>query len=496
MQLEFHSSSCPYLSRNVWEVQRREQTQEIRLPDGMPDVGRVLGAWGQAVLRGKEWHSGGMSVSGGVTAWVVYLPEDGSGPQSVEAWLPFQAEWSFPDSRREGTIRVGCLLHGVDARTVSARKIMVRAGVSLLGEALEEAEATIYQPDAVEGVELLRRTYPAKLPREAGEKSFLIDEELTIPGGAAAEKLIAYDVLPQLAEQKVLGGQLVFRGSIQVHLLYQDKDAVLHSCELEVPLSQYADLERDYDKEATADVMTAVSSLEPELAGDHLRLKCGLIAQYVVCEQVVLTVVEDAYSPSRTVEPVMEELTLPAILDVSDETVRVEQAAQAAGDRILDVAFYPDDPAVRRAGADVEMEASGTFQVVYYDAEGALQSVNARGSAQWTLPAAEETAMLVCAQLQSRPQAAMAAGQLSMRCELGLRAVAVSRQGIRTVTGAEVGEETEADPNRPSLILRKSDEQGLWALAKRCGSTVDAIKKANGLQGEPTQGQMLLIPIP
>ena len=39
-------------------------------------------------------------------------------------------------------------------------------------------------------------------------------------------------------------------------------------------------------------------------------------------------------------------------------------------------------------------------------------------------------------------------------------------------------------------------EESLWELAKTTGSTMDAIRRANNLENEPSPGQMLLIPIP
>ena len=76
MELQFNKSVCNCLQKLVAQTQTQEQTQEIRLPDGMPDIGRVLGAWGQVLMRSKEWRGSGMGVSGGVMVWVLYMPED------------------------------------------------------------------------------------------------------------------------------------------------------------------------------------------------------------------------------------------------------------------------------------------------------------------------------------------------------------------------------------------------------------------------------------
>ena len=63
------------------------------------------------------------------------------------------------------------------------------------------------------------------------------------------------------------------------------------------------------------------------------------------------------------------------------------------------------------------------------------------------------------------------------------------------VTGVELGQRKTPDPNRPSLILRRAGESCLWDIAKASGSTMEAIRRANGFAGEPAPEQMLLVPV-
>ena len=90
MELQFQKSACSCLEPVVRDIQNVEQTQEIKLPDGMPDIGHVLAAWGQTILRGKEWRGDSISLAGGMMVWVLYMPEDGSAEQCLEGWIPFQ----------------------------------------------------------------------------------------------------------------------------------------------------------------------------------------------------------------------------------------------------------------------------------------------------------------------------------------------------------------------------------------------------------------------
>ena len=65
-------------------------------------------------------------------------------------------------------------------------------------------------------------------------------------------------------------------------------------------------------------------------------------------------------------------------------------------------------------------------------------------------------------------------------------------QPARGILAVHTGQEG----NRPSLILRRAGEDGLWSLAKDTGSTLDAIRRANNLQNDPDPNQILLIPVP
>ena len=61
MELQFNKTTVSCLDPVLREVQNMELTQELRLGDSMPDVGHVLCAWGQPVLRSKEWRMDSVS---------------------------------------------------------------------------------------------------------------------------------------------------------------------------------------------------------------------------------------------------------------------------------------------------------------------------------------------------------------------------------------------------------------------------------------------------
>ena len=84
---------------------------------------------------------------------------------------------------------------------------------------------------------------------------------------------------------------------------------------------------------------------------------------------------------------------------------------------------------------------------------------------------------------------------MDARFQLQVQLTAFRKELMGSVVAVEMGETKEPAPDRPSLILRRVGEEGLWEVAKSAGSTVEAIQKANGLQEEPEPGRLLLIPV-
>ena len=498
MEYNFRNDGLSCLREAAWEVKTEEQTQEIKLPDTMPDVGKVLGAWGQVLIRSKEWRGSGMSVSGGVMAWVLYLPEEETEPRSVDAWIPFQIRWDFPQTQRDGAILAETLLKTVDARCVSARKLMVRTVVSVAGCALEPTTVEVFTPDAIqEDVYLLRRTYPMQIPRESGEKTFNLDEELPLPGNCqGVRKLLRYHMHPEISDQKIMADKVVFRGVAHIHALCKCEDGKLKSCHLELPFSQYADLEREYDPNATVRIIPAVTNLDMELQENGmLRMKAGMVGQYVIWEHTPIEIVEDAYSPHRSVKLRETQLQLPSVLEQKQENIQAHGLLEGVSGEIVDIFFTLDHPKTDRRGEGMDMELQGAFQALYYDDEGNLTAGSVRWGEESRLDMPRDVKMAATCRMVGLPQGEMGMDGIHMGMEMSLDTTATEETGVRMVMGMELGEIIPPAPDTPSLILRRVGEESLWDMAKLYGSTEDAIRKANGLTDDPTPGQILIIPV-
>lgn len=494
MELQFNKEACPYLRTLVSRGQSQEQTQEIRIPEGMPDIGRVLDCWGQVLIRGKEWQGDAVTVSGGVQVWALYAPEDGTAPQGVDTWIPFQMKWELPDSQQDGSVWVDASLAGADARCIGARKLLMRCNISVFAEAVEPAQQEIYAPIQVpEDVQLRLNSYPMELPMEAGEKAFQIQELLTLPDSQpAVERILRISVVPQIAEQRVMTNKIIFRGTAQVSILYSDTEGELHAWKTQVPFSQFADLMGDFGANAQCWIKIVPTAMELDaLEERELELKWGAAAQYMIYDRFLVEVVEDAYSTQREVQLQSRELTLPARLDSRTEILTIAQDLPENASKLLDGTWTGGHPQCVQNGDALSVTVPGQFQILYSDGDGQYLGSTLRQGMEKDIACdpATKTRVLVWA---SDP---LQMGPGTVNQEVCMETESFCRGSIPMVTALQLGELRQPDPMRPSLILRRTNGEKLWDLAKNCGSTVEAIRKANGLEEEPQDDQMLLIPV-
>lgn len=498
MEIQFNKVVIPCLHNILQDVKDQEKTQEIRLPDDLPDIGRVIMSWGQVLLRGKEWRGDAVGLNCGVMAWVLYEPEQGGAPQCIDLWLPIQMNWNIEKADHDGMITFHPLLRSIDARSVSARKLVVRAGISVRATACIPGEISVLTPDSLpEDIQVLNDEYMTRIPKEMGEKTFVSEESLELPSDMPKPaSLISYSVYPAVTEQKILGDKLIFRGTNGLHLVYLSVDGQVCSWDFSIPYSQYSQLDREYGVDTESEITAVVTVLELDLEGDgQIHWKIGVSAQYTIYDRETLSVASDAYSNSCEVTTRVEALQFPSVLSTNAVTVSPEVKVDLAISECAEAMFYPQHPKICVDDGQVQIELNGQFQVVGYDSGGRFCSSSKRWEYVYSLDAHPTVKQLAQVLPAGRVVPVFTGEGIELRSQLSMVLTSLAGKGIPMITQMQIGSAKQKDVSRPSLIIKPSEGKSLWEHAKECGSTVDAIRKANALQNNDTQMQMLLIPI-
>lgn len=502
MELLFETKSAEYLREVIYDTISQEETAETIVPDSYPDVERILDTFASVVLRGKEVRNGSANVSGGIHAGAIYAPEDHSAPHVLHFYIPFTIKVENENLTEATQVHVDCKIRSVDARVVNSRKVLLRANLCgrIKGYEAAEQEEYTFLPEQESDLQLKQNTYQIVRAVEMVEKPFTIAEEAELPSGRAAmQELYKYQADAEVSEEKIIGNKGVFKGNINLKLLYLTEDEEIATWSCQLPFSQYAELEREYDEESfqTSIALTDINVEDANGQGKRLLVNLQLLAQGIVIGQESFDAIEDAYSIHHDFSLRWRDMESTGQLDRQSLSQNVRGAVAVPVKSIIDTQAYIDTPVAKREGTQMTIMAPIHASVLYLDETGEIQGISTRMEATCQTALAEGCTCRASANLSGEPFAVPSGEGLEIRCTANFDLDSISTERIRTLCGGELSDEPISAKGRPSIILRAvSPEEELWSIAKHSRTTTDAIRSANALSDdEELPNGMLLIPI-
>ena len=308
MDIRFKGASLQHYERTLNTAVSQEDTLETIVPDALPDVAELLLTDGQSLIRGKDVHRSGVSVSGLSELNVLYRAEDGSIAR-LPVDIPFETEISFNVPDDASKIAASVRLTGGDARILNSRKLLLRAEVCITLSVwspvtLRWAEEATAEGCSVE-IKTERGTFRPVCAVE--EKTFTVEDKLTLPAGKPQAAALLYSraaLQPEEAEQ--VGHKLVARGIAEVTALYRTGSDELASADFRLPWSAFLELP-EAEGELSWELVTALTGCSGELTEDGaFSFTVGGVVQTVIRSERELSWIADAYGTDCAFSPVFE----------------------------------------------------------------------------------------------------------------------------------------------------------------------------------------------
>lgn len=501
MELVFEERSIDYLRRMISKTAGQELEQELIVPDSYPDCGRIVFTGACAVMRGKECRDGSVTVTGGVRAGLLYVPEDGSEARALECYLPFSIRTDDPAATAQMYLAACCRVRAADARLINSRKILVRTNVvcELTGY-LEASQTVCSLTDAPGALQTKTESYRCVLPREYCEKTFTMTEDLELPAQEPQmQKLIQYWLTPEITEQKLTGSKAVFKGQLHVKALYLSADGAPEVYVRQLPFSQYCELREDYeDDELRLQLCITGSEMElSQMEGEpqKLLLTANLLCQCLTMQAHDVTITQDAYATRGEFTPQWQEISLPCLLDRKTAAGTLRGSVPKQARAVVDSTLYLDAPSLEKQNGSVQLQAPATVNILYYDTDGALQSAIVRDQVSASIPAGSGALCQACVIPGRDGFAAPSGGGIDVRYDVSFDISCCCDHALQALCGGTL-EEGEGTQTFCVVVKTNPKTQSLWEIAKQYRTRESDIAGANGITtGEAEQGELLLIPM-
>jgi len=483
----------------------REETLEMIVPDACPDILRVVETDGKVLLKSKETMDGRVELSGSIRAAVLYLPDGETGVRHLDVTIPFTCSAEGKDVTAGCVVLASARLCRADTRAVNPRKVLVRAEAAV--------DVTVFAPQVEtvcgrvadggeESVEQLTETQEVYLTACVQEKPFPCSDDVTLSAGRpAAAELLKSRVGLCRGEAKIIGNKLIFKGSVNVSLLYRGEDDGVYAAASELPFSQIMEVSgvgEDAECELTLALTGAECALDTSGDGRTVTVNAEVLAQAVVREPRVVEVLSDAYSTREWLSASWDTCPMEGRLDRGVRSQNAREVWEVPGTvrDIVDCRLNMGQVTRQREGDSLKLTAQAEVLVLYTGEDGGLYATSHPVSVPCALDLPEDCRCFCQCEGAGDVYVSPAAGGVEARFALDFHYIALSRRQITAVTALTEAEPPEDAGERPSLVLRMLEGgERLWDVAKTYGTTIADIVSANELESESAAaGKLLLIP--
>ena len=480
----------------------REETLETIVPDANPDILRLIDTQGKVFLKSKEAMDGRVTLTGTARLTVLYQPDEGTGPCRLEVGIPFSV------TAEDQSLNAGCTVTAVprlvdaDTRTINPRKVLTRVEVAICIRAFR-TETVVFctgvhtEEGTAEEWKEVHRPYCVTAVQE---KQVTFEDDLSIPAGRpAAEEVVSNRVELTCHEAKLIGNKLIFKGDAAVKLLYRPVGGGLTATDFTLPFSQITEV-IGVGENGNCQVDVSLSGADFSLGGDGRTVSAvlSMLAQVVVREEREIELLADTYSTCCSVKADRTPYiyTMQCGTGVGRQTVRQLIETGLSVQSVVDAYCLVGQTAQKREGNQLNLIADMILTAVCVTEDGDYCAMSRRLEVSCPVEMPEECRYNFecrCGELIATPTT----DGVDVRFPVDFPYFCVrERQGmvVREITVLEDnGDDAES---KPSIVLRLLQSgESLWDVAKRYGTTVGDIMRANELESERSAaGTMLLIP--
>lgn len=488
--MELNQTSICYYDKRLDRIAACTETADTIVPDTFPDVGRVVCAYGTAAVKDQTPQSGRLLISGTVQAVILYEPE-GGGLRRLTVPVSFAHIEECDGLDADAVCSVTCLTSAVDATAVNSRKLSVSVQLCFSIECYCKTECEITEDVALPGIQLRSTMQNVTLIEQARAYPVTVLDDITLQG-AEGLSLLHTSCTMHVSECRAMRAKAVLKGEASVQCLALQEDGAVRVLSSSTPFTQIVELP-EAEEGDSVHALVAVREADCRLEAD------GLLS-YTVAASALLTLrrargvrrIDDLYLPGRALQ-IQEEKTMlhsmPPLAPFSAEASEALQTAQHVSHIVSAGAVCCG----AKRGADDALQITAAVQVLYLADDQQLCAMQRMLPLTMSCAAAGDVSQI---ELNARASSAGEKGMLLTVTAAGMASPGETL-AFRHITAAEAGEKA-AGREGVTLLLRYIDqERELWDVAKDCGATVDAIRKANDMAAEVSsvRNTMLLIPI-
>lgn len=475
---------------------------EINLPDYCADILRILKCTVTPCVVSSKITGDRACADGNLLMRIVYCDEEDN-ICSVEQTVPF-SKMIEKGADIDGTLFVTPKTEYVNCRAVSRRKAEIRGNVRFVFKICRVLPAEFIDNIETQGIESRGGEIQFSSVTACECKQFPISETAEIPRDyLPAQRIVHTCAVPILNEAKIIKGKLLLKGEISVGIIYcADKNkGECTQFDYSIPVSQVTDVP-GASEEGFADVCLRVISCDISAREDSDGEQRFFDINLVVCARINTYInknsayISDAYSTSGELAAEYETVEFYNHSQNINDTFTCREAfdfSAVSAQKILAVWF--GEPEFRSDGEIKSIKGKVPVNFILSDSDGKPVFCERELDFDYGFKNSVCIPGIPSVSVSGHSCSPLSAGSAEVKAELIIIADTFTVSERRALVLAELGEETVKTDRAGIVVYFPDEDEKLWDIARKYGSTQQAIQKENGISGDELDaGKPIVIP--
>ena len=474
--------------------------------DIKPDILNAISTSGTICIYKKEIQNGKVKVEGKINTYIMYYADTEDGYiRSLNTNLDFSQSFNIPEAQEGMDLNLDLSVRSIDCKVLNGRKVNIKAIVDVNITILANEKVDfIKQVDNIKDIQLLNESFRINSLIGKGETKTYAKDTIKLDVADNLSEVMKTNFRIINSDVKISYNKVLVKSDLEAKVLYLTDDNRINSVETIIPIMGFIDIQ-DVTEDNICDVEYEICNVivDPKNAEEHaIYVEVEIKIYCAAYKNNELNIVQDLYSPNvelnftqKQIQAMQSKENLQDVCSIRSKQVMPE----LNGEKIYDVDILP-----------IITNQTILQDKILYEGEVKLNFVystnNSTGieTKEISLPfnfnmqcqnITQVTSVNTRMEIGLQNFVITSDNSVDIKIDLIFKVSMSNNANINIIDNIEVNENNIINKYSMVVYFVKPGDS-LWKIAKKFGSTVNAITETNGIEqvDNIAVGQQLFIP--
>jgi len=478
---------------------------DMIVPDSKPDILNTICTSGVVCIYKKEVLDDKISIDGGINTCIMYLADDSKDKvRGINTNLDFSETIQVTNTKEGMNCRIENKLKSIECKVINGRKVGIKATIEIDIKIYSNEEIQVINNiENADGIQMLKEDLKVNSLIGMGETKIYAKDTITIDNVDNLAEILKSSVCICDKDIKISYNKILTKAEAEVKIMYLTEDNRINSVKAKVPIVGFIDIP-NVTENNICDVNYEIRNMiiKPNAVEEHsiyIEMEIGVIAD--VYEEKQFNLIQDLYSPCENLEFNKKNVTTITgkrnIKDMKQIREKIE-VDNLSNRNIIDVDVIPTIQREIKDNSRITVEGEIELRFILIGDELDVDTKTVRIPFEHTINDVEDSENVntnMDIEVANQDFIVQDGGNVTSNIDMIMNTNYHRNTNLNIMDEIQTnGEREEQDYNIIMYIVKNNDT--LWSIAKRYGSTVDDIVRVNGIEDENKiyVGQKIFIP--